>query len=61
MVERLMKNICLTHNKVKSVLKKYEDNYLDLKNNFVILEETYGIRIPDEEYAYILELLNDEK
>lgn len=61
MVERLMKNICLTHNKVKSVLKKYEDNYINLKNNFAILGETYGIRIPDEEYAYILELLNDEK
>lgn len=61
MVERLMKNICLTHNKTKSVLKKYEKNYINLRNSFTILEETYGIRIPDEEYAYILELLNDEK
>lgn len=61
MVERLIKNICLVHNKAKSVLKKYEINYQNLKNSFNILEETYGIRIPDEEYAYILELLNDEK
>jgi transcriptional regulatory protein LevR len=60
MVERLIKNISLVHNKTKSVLKKYENNYLNLKNNLNILEETYGIRIPDEEYAYMLELLNDE-
>lgn len=60
MVERLIKNISLVHNKTKSVLKKYEKNYVNLKNNLNILEETYGIRIPDEEYAYILELLNDD-
>lgn len=61
MVERLIKNITLSHNKTKSVLKKYENNYLNLKNSLTIIEETYGIMIPDEEYAYILELLNDEK
>lgn len=61
MVERLIKNTSLVHNKTKSVLKKYEKIYSNLKNNLTILEEAYGIRIPDEEYAYIVELLNDEK
>lgn len=61
MVERLIKNISFVHNKAKSVLKKYDNIYQNLKNSLTILEDIYGIRIPDEEYAYIIELLNDEK
>ena len=57
MIERLLRNSSLKHNKHNNILKNNEQLAAYIAQSFQIVEESFSIRIPREEYAYIIELV----
>lgn len=60
MIERLFKGNALYHKHPDQVFSRLPGALQALKKGFLALEENFGLTIPDTEYAYILELLEDD-
>ncbi len=60
MIERLFKGNVLPCNEVDEIIGRNRRLYEELKRAMVTMEDTYGLEIPDNELAYILELLETD-
>jgi transcriptional regulator with AAA-type ATPase domain/mannose/fructose-specific phosphotransferase system component IIA len=58
MIERAIKKEPLPYKKIDEVKKTRNDIFTEIKNKFLIVEETFAITIPDTEIAYILEIID---
>lgn len=58
MVERVIRNDPLPYKNVSAIKNENENLFSIVKNRFNIVEEVFGIQIPDSEFAYIVEMLN---
>lgn len=61
MIERLIRGNSLIHKKYKSIIKSNELVADSIMNSFKIVEESFSICIPPEEYAYIVELILEQQ
>lgn len=57
LIERLMKNDSLQYSNIHKLMKANTLPFQYLKKNFAQIEDYFDIRIPDEEYGYIYDLL----
>ncbi|MCH3965115.1 MAG: sigma 54-interacting transcriptional regulator [Clostridium sp.] len=58
MLERVIKGEPLQYRKLSSLKENGQHTFLILKSSFQIVENAFGIMIPDSEFAYIVEMLN---
>lgn len=58
MIERTIKNENLSYNNFMNTKVQYRILYDLIKSNFVLVEQSFGIEIPDSEYAYVVEMFN---
>ncbi|MBV4431799.1 sigma 54-interacting transcriptional regulator [Clostridium tyrobutyricum] len=58
MVERVIKKDPLPYKNVLDIKRRNKKLFSIVKTRFSIVEETFGIQIPDSEFAYIVEMLN---
>ncbi|MEA5008660.1 sigma-54-dependent transcriptional regulator [Clostridium tyrobutyricum] len=58
MVERVIKKDPLPYKNVLDIKRQNKKLFSIVKTRFSIVEETFGIQIPDSEFAYIVEMLN---
>jgi len=61
MIERLIRGNSLIHKKYKSIIKNNESVFNALISSFKIVEDSFSIQIPPEEYAYIVELILEQQ
>jgi transcriptional regulator with AAA-type ATPase domain/transcriptional regulatory protein LevR len=60
MIERLFKGNVLPCNEVSEIIERNKRLYEELKRAMVAVEDSFGLEIPDNELAYILELLETD-
>ncbi|QRN85501.1 sigma 54-interacting transcriptional regulator [Clostridia bacterium] len=60
MIERLFKGNELPCNEVDEIIGRNQKLYEELKRAMVTVEDNYGLEVPDNELAYILELLETD-
>ncbi|WP_243159321.1 sigma-54-dependent transcriptional regulator [Clostridium sp. cel8] len=58
MVERVIRNDILPYKNVEIIKNENKELFYIVKDEFTIVEEVFGIKIPDSEFAYIIEMLN---
>jgi len=58
MVERVIKNEPLPYNNLKELINSRNNVFQVLKKRFELIEEVFGISIPDTELAYVVEMLD---
>lgn len=58
MIERVIRNEPLPYIKFSEIKDTKENLFNIVKNNFVLVEEVFGICIPDSELAYIVEMID---
>lgn len=60
MVERVIKKDSLPYKNVDVIKSENHILFSIVKNRFNIVEETFGIKIPDSEFAYVVEMLKSD-
>ncbi|HHW02544.1 MAG TPA: sigma 54-interacting transcriptional regulator [Thermoanaerobacterales bacterium] len=58
MVERIIKGEPLPYNNLEELKKERNNVFAVLKKHFELIEEVFGINIPDAELAYVVEMLD---
>ncbi|ADL07074.1 sigma-54-dependent transcriptional regulator [Thermosediminibacter oceani] len=58
MIERIIRGEPLPYKNLKAIKKSRSGIFDVLKTQFELIEETFGIQIPDTEFAYIVEMLD---
>lgn len=58
MIERVIRNDALPYKKFLVIKSTKGKLFEVIKNSFILVEETFGINIPDTELAYILEMVD---
>lgn len=57
MIERCIRKNTFINKKTDELIRDHHELYLHLKSEFKIIENRYGTKIPDPEFAYIMELI----
>ncbi|MCR2044260.1 sigma 54-interacting transcriptional regulator [Anaerosalibacter massiliensis] len=60
MIERLLQKESLPYKDIDNLIKSKKLMYEGIKNSLVNIEEAFGIKVPDTEIAYIIELLDND-
>ena len=60
MVERLIQNEVLPYKNVNELIQSRLEIYNKIKLSLVNIEETFGIKVPDTEIGYIIELIDTQ-
>ena len=60
MIERLLQKESLPYKDIDNLIKSKKLMYKGIKNSLVNIEEAFGIKVPDTEIAYIIELLDND-
>lgn len=58
MIERVLQNDLLTYNNLDELINKFKKEYKIIKKALIVIEESFGINIPDTEVAYIIKIFN---
>ena len=58
MIERVIKNQPLPYNNLKIQKKTCDKLFHIVKKHFELVEEVFGVNIPDTELAYVVEMLD---
>lgn len=58
MIERVIRNEALPYKKFSVIKSTKEELFKIIKNNFILVEEVFGIHIPNTELAYIVEMID---
>ena len=58
MIERVLKNETIPYSNVKKFIAKHKNKYETIKKGLEKCEESFNIKIPDDEIAYIIEILD---
>ncbi|EIV99438.1 sigma-54-dependent transcriptional regulator [Thermoanaerobacter siderophilus] len=58
MIERVIKGVSLPYKNLYNIKTNYGGMLKIIKENFEIVNEVFGIEIPDTEYAYIVEMID---
>ena len=58
MIERMVRKEPLPYKKFSHIRHQFGELFQSTKQNFELVEEVFGISIPDTEVAYIVEMLN---
>ncbi|WP_017211233.1 sigma-54-dependent transcriptional regulator [Clostridium beijerinckii] len=58
MIERAIRNETLPYKKISQIKSAKEQLFEVIKNNFILVEEVFGIHIPNSELAYIVEMVD---
>ncbi|MCH3965817.1 MAG: sigma 54-interacting transcriptional regulator [Clostridium sp.] len=58
MIERVIRNYPLPYKNVLSIKNENRNLFSVVKSRFSLVEEVFGIQVPDSEFAYIVEMLN---
>lgn len=58
MIERIISKEIFEYAKLKGLKKEKKSVFLTTKTEYKIIENAFGIRIPDSEFAYIIEMLS---
>ncbi|MBA1335932.1 MAG: NtrC family Transcriptional regulator, ATPase domain [Firmicutes bacterium] len=61
MIERLIRKEPLSYKNIKSTITKNNDLYRDVRDSSAIIEECFGIEIPDTEIGYIIDMLDTHR
>lgn len=60
MIERLLQKESLPYKDIDNLIKSKKLMYKGIKNSLVNIEEAFGIKVPNTEIAYIIELLDND-
>lgn len=58
MIERLISKEIFEYTKLKDLKKRKKSIFITIKTEYKIIENAFGIHIPDSEFAYIIEMLS---
>lgn len=58
MIERLISKEIFEYAKLKDLKKEKKSIFITIKTEYKIIENAFGIHIPDSEFAYIIEMLS---
>ena len=58
MIERVIRNDSLPYKNADIIKNENYNLFSIIKNRFSIVEEIFGIKIPDSEFAYVVDMLN---
>ncbi len=58
MIERTIRNENLSYSNFKNTAKENEIIFNLIKQYFIVIEQAFGIEIPDSEFAYVVEMFN---
>lgn len=60
MIERLIQHEILPYKNIDKIIQSKVELYNKIKLSLIIIEENFGIEIPDTEIGYIIELVDTQ-